>query len=147
MTWTFVQFYPLLTERTFCQQLCESSTCGGYVLLDATRVNGYIQFDVSVFEKLEADAKSQKNAACFNCNIKYSISLFRSDWVQWVHRDSELDDRTLALHSSFYLADTWIQSESVLARTHFVKVRQVVIIPLLHHRSEAQRLETEWIKW
>ena len=81
--------------------------------------------------KVRSWCKITKNCSCFNCNIKYSISLFRSDWVQWVHRDSELDDRTLALHSSFYLADTWIQSESVLARTHFVKVRQVVIIPLL----------------
>ena len=29
----------------------------------------------------------------------------------------------------------------------FVEVRQVVIIPLLQHRSEAQRLEAEWVKW
>ena len=42
-------------------------------MLDATRVNGYIQFDVSVFEKLEADAKSQKMllASIATSNIQY----------------------------------------------------------------------------
>ena len=82
-----------------------------------TRVNGYIQFDVLSIWIVKSWCKITKNAACFNWNIKYSISLFGSDWVQWVHRDSELDDRTLALHSSFYLVNTWIQSGSVLART------------------------------
>ena len=42
-------------------------------MLDATRVNGYIKFDVSVFEKLEADAKSPKMlpASIATSNIQY----------------------------------------------------------------------------